>query len=328
MLTVTTGETCKGYLKKLSESGADCHGDEHGDTKGGTWQISDNGADISYHAIASYVPPQQDALNKLWTDGALSEQKVNKGAGPPLNPIPLDSHAAVKPVACHSHNDYDREVPLFQGLAAGCVSTEADVWLVGDDVDIGHTSPGAGRSLRKQYVDPLRAILDHNNDGGDGSAGVFKASPGQTFTILVDFKTGAAGTLDAVVAALQPLREKGYLSRVEGGRFVERQVTVVASGSAPLDRISSGDGVPDRDVFYDAKIKALGDEDYTSLNSNYASGAWNDATGGSDSTAAQQVSDAHAKGLKVRYCKYIMSIYAKSSPGEKSYCMVEESLLT
>lgn len=298
------GASCQEYLKKLSEAGQDCHGDTNGDTKGGTWQVGDD--DVSYHALAEDVPPTQDALNKLWTDGAISKQDVNKGAGPPLDPMPLDTHSTVKPVTCHSHNDYDRDVPLFQALAAGCVSAEADVWLSGDDVDIGHISPTKGRSLGKQYVDPLVAILDHNNDGGDGNVGIFKEKPEQSFTLLVDFKTSDDGTLDAVVAALEPLREKNYLSHVENDQFVERQITIVASGSAPFDRINSGDGVPNRDVFYDAHVDGLGDNDYTALNSYYASANFGDATGDDwEASVQQQVTDAHDIGLKVRYCEYL-----------------------
>ncbi len=303
MLTVPTAEACKGYLKKLSEKDGKCYGEVNQDTKGGTWQVGSNA--ISYHALGQKVPPKQDALNKLWTDGAISGQSVNKGSGSPLNPIPFDTHATVKPVTCHSHNDYDRDVPLFQGLAAGCVSTEADVHLVGSDVYIGHVLPDPGRTMRGQYIEPLRAILDHNNEGRDGNAGLFKASPGQGFTLLVDFKTSGSGTLDAVVAALQPLREKNYLSHLEDGRFVERQVTIVASGSAPFDRIASGDGVPSRDVFYDAHADGLTDQAYSNLNSYYASADYTSVDGdGWEDRIRQQVIDAHNIGLKVRYCEY------------------------
>lgn len=250
------------------------------------------------------MPPKQDALNKLWTDGPITKQNVNKGKGPPLDPMPLDSHKDVKPVVCHSHNDYDREVPIFQALAAGCVSAEADIWLAGDEVDIGHVLPTKGRSLRSHYIEPLRAILDHNNESGDGSVGIFKAKPEQSFTLLVDFKSKDDKTLDAVVSSLEPLREKGYLSHVEGDQFVERQITIVASGSASFDRIASGDGISGRDVFYDAHADGLGDKDYSTLNSYYASADYGDVD---KDDIEQQIADAHNIGLKVRYCKYYTS---------------------
>ncbi|KAI1084035.1 hypothetical protein F5B20DRAFT_526441 [Whalleya microplaca] len=293
--------SCKKYFATLSATGSDCYGTEHHDTKGGTYQVGDNA--VSYHALGNAVPPYQKAINTLVSE-VLGAQQVNKDAGPPLDPWPLDSLNSVLPVACHSHNDYDHDIPLFQGLSAGCVSTEADVWLINGDVSIGHLAPDVGRTLGKQYVGPLKEIIDHN--GG----AVFKAKPGQSLTLLVDFKTSSSGTLDAVVKALDPLRQAGYLSKLENGKFVEKQVTVVASGSAPFDRISKGDGVPDRDIFYDAHVDDLSGESYTSQNSYYASADFEDAIGkpsNADLSADEktkvtnQVGAAHKIGLKVRY---------------------------
>lgn len=129
---------------------------------------------------------------------------------------------------------------------------------------------------------------------------------------MVDFKTSDSKTLDAVVAALQPLREGNYLSHVANGKFVQRAVTIVASGNAPFDRINSGDGVPNRDVFYDAKVDNL-ESKYNTLNSYYASADFKSAVGNPGSVGAfsdaqkakvkSQVDAAHAAGLKVRYCK-------------------------
>ncbi|XXG95523.1 hypothetical protein Hte_001787 [Hypoxylon texense] len=292
------------YLSTLSATGGDCYGTEHHDTKGGTYQVGNN--QVSYHALANTVPPQQDAINKLLYDDVLAAQKPNTGAGPPLNPWPLDSLDGVLPVACHSHNDYDHDIPLFQALSAGCVGIEADVWLVNGDVSIGHILPTIGRTLALQYVNPLKAIVDHN--GGS----VYKAKPAQSVVLLVDFKTSDAGTLDAVVKSIDPLRQAGYLSRLENGVFVRGAVTVVASGSAPFGRISAGDGVPDRDVFYDAHVDDLGAEDYSSQNSVYASADFQDAVGNPSSaslsqdevdTINSQVEGAHQRGLIVRYCE-------------------------
>ncbi len=60
----------------------------------------------------------------------------------------------------------------------------------------------------------------------------------------MDFKTSDSGTLDAVVKALQPLRDGGYLSHLENGKFVERQITVVASGNAPVRSDQLGERRP------------------------------------------------------------------------------------
>ncbi|KAI1421662.1 hypothetical protein F5Y12DRAFT_766352 [Xylaria sp. FL1777] len=294
--------SCKTYLGKLSAVGGKCYGTTNGDTKGGTYQVGTNG--VSYHALGNPVPPKQDALNKLLLTTVLEAQSVNKGSGAPLNPWPLDSLNSVLPTPCHSHNDYDQNVPVFAALSAGCISMEADVWLVGGSVYLGHLLPTLGRTFQGQYVNSLKAIIDHN--GGS----VYKSRPSQTLVLLVDFKTSDSGTLDAVVAALDPLRQAGYLSRLEGGVLVKKAITVVASGSAPFDRISTGDGVPDRDIFDDANLGALSSANYTSQNSYVASADFQDVVGQASTaslTASQmntitsQVGQAHAKGLVARY---------------------------
>ncbi|KAI1100055.1 hypothetical protein F4804DRAFT_58564 [Jackrogersella minutella] len=305
--TIST-ENCTTYLSALSADGGECSGATNHDTKGGTWQVGDNG--VSYHALGNEIPPQQDAIDKLFSGAALAAQSVNKGSGPPLNPWPLDSVNIVKPTNCHSHNDYTRNIPIYSAMSAGCIGIEADVFYVDGDVIIGHTIPTPGRTLSVQYTEPLRAILDHNNGGSPGSNGLYKAEPSRGITLLVDFKTSTNETLDAVVKALQPLRDGGYLSHLEDGKFVQKQITVVASGSAPFDRINAGDGVPDRDLFYDAKVDQWNSE-YTSANSYYASadfesdigspGSATDFTQDQKNKVETQVSDAHGAGLIVRY---------------------------
>ncbi|KAI0976102.1 hypothetical protein F4678DRAFT_415984 [Xylaria arbuscula] len=294
--------SCKTYLGKISAVGGQCYGTTNGDTKGGTYQVGTNG--VSYHALGYPVPPKQDAINKLLQTTVLAAQTVNKGSSAPLSPWPFDSLDSVLPTPCHSHNDYDQNVPIFAALSAGCISIEADIWLVAGDLLIGHLLPTLGRTFEGQYVNTLKAIIDYN--GGS----VYKSRPGQTLVLLVDFKTSDTGTLDAVVAALEPLRQAGYLSRVQDGVLVKKAITVVASGSAPFDRISTGDGVPDRDVFDDANLGALSSANYTSQNSYVASADFQNVVGAASTatlTAAQmntitsQVSQAHAKGLVARY---------------------------
>ncbi|KAI2642731.1 hypothetical protein GGS21DRAFT_499343 [Xylaria nigripes] len=297
--------SCKKYLGTLSAVGGKCYGTINSDTKGGTYQVGSNG--VSYHALGNTVPPNQNALNKLLPTTVLTAQSVNKGSGAPLNPWPLNSLSSVLPTPCHSHNDYDQNIPVFHALAAGCIGMEVDVWNFEGDVIIGHILPLIGRTMRGQYVNPLKAIIDHN--GGS----VYKARPSQTLVLLVDFKWTDTGLLDGVVEALEPLRQAGYLSRVENGAFVKKAVTVVASGYAPFDRISTGDGIPNRDIFYDANLGALGGMNYSLLNSYVASADFQGVIGLAStptltdaqiSTVRSQVSQAHAKGLVTRYCEF------------------------
>ncbi|KAK6193284.1 hypothetical protein LQW54_012611 [Pestalotiopsis sp. IQ-011] len=44
-----TLDNCRFYLMKMAESGQSCYGEDHNDSKGGTWQIGNDA--ISYHAL-------------------------------------------------------------------------------------------------------------------------------------------------------------------------------------------------------------------------------------------------------------------------------------
>lgn len=82
----------------------------------------------------------------------------------------------VFPLKCHSHNDEWRSTPLADGLLAGCIAIEADVWYLGPstpaagaaagaDLYTGH-DPGSlreGRTFDKLYVQPLLALLNAKN---------------------------------------------------------------------------------------------------------------------------------------------------------------------
>lgn len=310
-----TDDDCAKYLGDIGAEGKKCYGPDNIDTKGGTWQVGSE--DVSYHALGSKVPPEQYSFNKLFGGSALKTQSVNIGNGAPLNPWPFDALNDVQPTTCHSHNDYERDIPLFSAMSAGCIGIEADVWLVGGQLVISHENPSFffffERPLREQYIDPLKAILDHNNGGSSGDKGVYPGKPEQSITLLIDFKTGGDNTFDAVNDAVQPLRDAGYLSRVENGNFVEKQVTIVLSGKADFDRINSGDE-NNRDMFYDAHIDKWEDK-YNSKNSFYASSNFKSTIGNPGSPdkfsdeekqkVTDQVGQAHGAGLKVRYCEYL-----------------------
>ena len=78
---------------------------------------------------------------------------------------PTDFSRDVIPIPCHSHNDYWRKVPLYDALAVGCTGVEADVWLTDNDLLVGHSkgSLTSARSLESLYINPLVAILKHQN---------------------------------------------------------------------------------------------------------------------------------------------------------------------
>lgn len=136
---------------------------------------------------------------------------------------------------CHSHNDYTRDVPLYDALSAGCMSVEADVWLYSGNLRVAHTDPGnSGPTIQDLYINPLIALLDAHNPKGGSSNGVYPQNSSQSFVLLIDFKSDGTTTWNAVYSALQPLRDAGYLSYWDASGFMSRPITFVASGNAPL----------------------------------------------------------------------------------------------
>ncbi|GME40211.1 hypothetical protein EJ08DRAFT_595457 [Neofusicoccum parvum] len=223
----------------------------------------------------------------------------------------------ITPIRCHSHNDYWRRVPLFDALAAGCTSVEADIWPADGLASplVGHTrsSTTPDRTLRSLYIDPITAILEHrsqaNGTGDAWSPTVFDSddSTPASLVLLLDFKDRSPALWAAVQAQLQPLRNRGWLTRWdrERGARVTRAVTVVATGDAPFDAIV---GAAHRDVFYDAPLDRL-DARYDVSNSHYASVSMGRAVGpvgwsfwpAQRAALGRQIKAAAERGLVSRY---------------------------
>lgn len=244
------------------------------------------------------------------------------------------------PIPCHSHNDYWRQVPLYDALAAGCVSVEADVWLSGNDLFVGHSQKSLtkARTLESLYIDPLVSILSNQNTPSQITTtnrtssssisnslnGVFDTSPKTSLILLIDMKTDGPPTFPAVLEHLEPLRSRGWLTHFNGSAVVPGLITVVGTGNTPFDLLVANTTY--RDIFYDAPLSELwGDSppppindysqlllatQYTAENSYYASVSFQEEIGTlwhGMLTPQQvlkvrgQVKAAQEKGLKARY---------------------------
>lgn len=242
---------------------------------------------------------------------------------------PTGFSSEVIPIPCHSHNDYQHHVPLYEALSAGCRSFEADVWLLGsgDELHVGHSrsSLTAARTLRNLYLNPIAQILTQQNQvpvvSGDkpsapaGKHGIFDASPSTALTLLIDIKSNGTATFPVLQNHLEPLRSRGWLTHYNGSTVVPGLVTVVASGNTPFSLITKNTTY--RDIFYDAPLDVLAGEGdlanstlYTAENSYYASVAFPLAIGkpwlGKLSTEQvwkirRQIKEATERGLKSRY---------------------------
>lgn len=251
---------------------------------------------------------------------------------------PTDFSRDIQPVPCHSHNDYWRQYPLYSALKAGCIGVEADVWLIDDELFVGHSysSLTTNRTLRSLYVNPLMEILGKQNPVTEFHPkldaprnGVFDTNAEQTLVLMIDFKTNGAALWPHVYAQLEPLRTAGYLTSVKDTSITPGPITVVATGEAPFDLVVAN---TTRDIFFDAPLASMDANDaemvpndgeghsssgrwaadfyvYNATNSFYASTDFSNAIGSiwSEPNTSQlsqirsQIQAAHDRGLKARY---------------------------
>ena len=186
------------------------------------------------------------------------------GAG--LSSWPTDFSRDIIPLPCHSHNDYWRRVPLFSAIEVGCIGVEADIWLFDEQLFVGHSvaSLTRNRTLDSLYIDPLLDVLSKQNpkstllpDDRSQPHGVFDTDPEQTLILLIDFKTSGSALWPYVQSALQPLREKHYLTRANGTQITRGPITVVGTGNTPFDLVNSEETNPHHDVFFDAPLNEM-----------------------------------------------------------------------
>lgn len=147
----------------------------------------------------------------------------------------------------HAHNDYKHPRPLLDALDQGYLSVEADIFLVGEELRVGHERGELrpGRTLESLYLDPLRARVRKNR-------GTVYGQPG-TMTLLVECKDDGATMQPAILAHLA--RYRPMLSFREGTAIHSGAVRIVLTGRRTED-CASGDGV----FFKDGALRNLGDD--------------------------------------------------------------------
>lgn len=141
----------------------------------------------------------------------------------------------------HSHNDYLHQRPLLDALEQGFCSVEADIWLVDGKLLVAHDRKDVqpGRTLQALYLDPLSERVRKN--GGKVLPG------GPDFTLLVDVKSDATNTYQALRLVLQ--QYSSMLTRFQPDRTESNAVTVIVSGNraralmaAETSRLAAYDG--------------------------------------------------------------------------------------
>jgi hypothetical protein len=149
----------------------------------------------------------------------------------------------------HAHNDYEHPHPLSDALDHRFASVEADIFLLGDQLLIGHdaTDLDPSRTLESLYLDPLAARV--------------KASHGSVFRgrhrplqLLIDIKTEGSSTYLELDRHLR--RYPRLFTRYAHGRVHPGPVTAVVSG----DRAARTpmEAQTERRAFYDGRLTDLG----------------------------------------------------------------------
>lgn len=140
--------------------------------------------------------------------------------------------AAVRPLPrAHAHNDYEHPRPLFDALDRGFPSVEADIYVVGDRLLVGHEPWDLRRSrtLQSLYLDPLRR-----------NATTLPTTP---LRLVVDVKTPATASWAVLGPVLDSYADLLTTWTRAGGGWQVRPgaVSVVLTGNRPLPALAALD---------------------------------------------------------------------------------------
>ncbi|KWU41633.1 hypothetical protein RHOSPDRAFT_36838 [Rhodotorula sp. JG-1b] len=193
----------------------------------------------------------------------------------------------------HSHNDYWRDVPVYEALSHGVRSIEADVWLNPKDqrLYVSHNVAAltAARTFDTLYVQQLVRLIQHANLQ-DEQTEFFNETdyyspddvrePRRPWTAFWDdgnttpiqlLKTRGVETVQALERELRPLSKRGWLaSWNESTGYIQGPIKVVLTGNginAEMRALLAPKR--SRSLFMDAPLLCL-DETWTGTdNRNY-----------------------------------------------------------
>ncbi|MDB6136613.1 MAG: hypothetical protein JWM59_4856 [Verrucomicrobiales bacterium] len=140
--------------------------------------------------------------------------------------------AVVQPLlGAHSHNDYEQGRPLLEALECGFMNVEADIYLVDGKLLVAHDRKDVKpeRTLRSLYLKPLA------ERAAQGRGKIYPEAG--SVTLLIDIKEDASETWAVLRPELEEFHE--ILTECSDGRVQERAVTVVLSGSRPVEELSA-----------------------------------------------------------------------------------------
>jgi len=197
-----------------------------------------------------------------------------------------------------AHNDYAHKRPLYDALANGFCSVEADIHLVDGQLLVAHNEKDVlpGNTLEHLYLEPLRQRIRANEGNVYPTDG--------KFILLIDVKSDAQPTYTVLREVLK--RYADILTVVRGGAVEKGAVQVIISGNRPREMMLEEEI---RYAAFDGRLEDLaGDEPVNVM--PWISDNFDQITdwqGVGPMPAAdreklrQIVAQAHAKGRKVRF---------------------------
>jgi len=227
--------------------------------------------------------------------------------------------AGVTPKRIHSRRDsFDiRYAPLLAALGYGATSIEIYLWLQHGVLYVGAKDPEEhkkfNQTLDQVYLSKLMSILRSANQGQQRGPprGVFQTAPRLPLQLVMNIKSDAPPTYQALDQALQPLLNEGWLTTVDtrgpDAPLKLSALTIFVTGNIPLSCIL-GSPNSTRYIFYDAPLMELaGNDMYTPALSPMASATFSDIVGSrwvipryAVEKIQEYVNIAHNKGITVR----------------------------
>lgn len=179
------------------------------------------------------------ACRALVALGLLTSIRPLSAAASDSQPVPLTN--------VHAHNDYEHTHPLFDALACGFCSVEADIHLVDGKLLVAHSRREVkpDRTLQSLYLDPLRKRIREN--GGR----VYRDGP--PVWLLIDFKSDPRQMYPVLRDVLEQYGD--ILTVWRDGTKHQGAVTAILTGDHPTVEVLSAEKT--RYACLDGTLKVL-----------------------------------------------------------------------
>lgn len=130
----------------------------------------------------------------------------------------------------HAHNDYEHQKPLYEALAFGFTSIEADIHLVDGELYVSHGSPDLkkAKTLKALYLEPLEKIIAENQ-------GKVYPSYDSLVYLMLDIKTDAEATYQVLKKQLAAFQS--MITYWENGIMQKRALLIFLSGNRPIETV-------------------------------------------------------------------------------------------